>query len=298
VFLLASAQDNSFALREVPLAGVFAYPVADPLLENVALVDVGTGRALAGYFITQAAQSTGETGAEAGSIDDMFAGASDTKAPDSEGITFESVSHALEQSGGAPEEDPRTWNFLLIRTPRPEVDGPILTQALVTASAPVQVRDWRETAGGNARIVWFIQVLFNIGLVFITVVAGLIVMNSMSLAVAERTREIGTMRSLGAGREWVGRLISWETLLLVAGAGSAGVALGGLLVVLTGALGGISVTNPFLAGLLGTEQYVPPLSGPLMLEHVGLSLLLGAAATILPARKALRVTPLQAMARE
>lgn len=297
-FLLASAQDNSFALREAPLVGVFSYPAYDPLLENVALVDVGTGRALAGYFITQAPADGAEPTVTASSVDDLFNDAADTKAPTTGGISFEKVTKDLAANGNAPVADPKTWNFLLIRTPQPMANSVALGAALKSAAAPVQVRDWRDTAGGSAKIVWFLQLLFNLGLVFISVVAGLIVMNSMSLAVAERTREIGTMRSLGAGRAWVAQLVSWETVILVTGAGLAGV-LGGSLVVLTVSWsGGIAVTNSFLITLLGTEKYHPTLSVPLMLEHGFLSLALGAFATILPIQKALKVTPLQAMARE
>jgi hypothetical protein len=296
-FLLASAQDNSFALREAPLAGVFSYPVYDPLLENVALVDVGTGRALAGYFITQADVGRADE-TMTGSVDDLFAGAADTKAPTTGGITFEKVTQALAAGGGAPIQDPKTWNFLLIRTPHPKKASVTLAEALKTASSPLQVRDWRETAGGNAKIVWFIQMLFNVGLIFISLVAGLIVMNSMSLAVAERTQEIGTMRSLGAPRGWVARLVSFETVLLVGGAGVAGVLFGVLVVVGVDAFGGVPIANPFLATLLGTNCYSPSLSWFLMLEHIGLSFFLGVFATVLPVKKALKVTPLQAMVRE
>jgi len=298
MFLLASAQDNSFALREAPLAGVYDYPAYDPLLENVALVDVGTGRALAGYFITQAAESGTESSVTTASVDDLFAGAADSQAPTTEGISFEKVTEALAVGGKAPEQDPKTWNFLLIRTAQPVAGAIALGEALKTAAAPVQIRDWRDTAGGNAKTVWFIQMLFNVGLIFISLVAGLIVMNSMSLAVAERTREIGTMRSLGAGRAWVARLVSWETIVLVTGAGTVGVLIGAVLIGLTGWVGGLQIDNPFLASLLGTSRYSPTLSIALMLEHVLLSLVLGAAATILPVRKTLKVTPLQAMARE
>jgi len=294
--LLTAAQDGSFALRDAPLAGVFRYPVYDPVLENVCLLDVGTGRALAGYYITAAAPAAESS--VAGSVDDLFAGASDTRAPTDEGISFESVTREVETSGTAPVEDPHTWNFLLIRPPRGVAAEAALQTALRTASSPVEVRDWRDTAGGNAKTVSFLQLLFNVGLVFVSLVAGMIVMNSMSLAVAERTREIGTMRSLGAGRGWVAQLISFETIILVTGSGLVGVAVGASLLYVTTILGGVEVTNPYLSSLLGTTTYRPQVSGALMVEHVVLSLVLGALATILPARKALSVTPLQAMARE
>ncbi len=297
-FLLASAQDNSFELREVPLAGVFSYPVYDPLLENVALVDVGTGRALSGYFVTQSVAGPTADAVTPDKVDDLFAGASDTKAPTTGGINFEKVSKSLETQTKTPLQDPKTWNFLLIRTPNGAQAASELSEALKSASSPLQIRDWRDTAGGNAKVVWFIQMLFNIGVVFISLVAGLIVMNSMSLAVAERTREIGTMRSLGASRSTVARLVSYETVILVGGAGLVGVSLGALAVGLVGLKGGVAISNPFLATLLGTNRYSPSLSWSLMLGHIGLSFLLGAFATILPITKVLKVTPLQAMARE
>ena len=297
-FLLAAAQDDSFALREAPLAGVFAYPAYDPVLENIALVDVGTGRALAGYFITQSTGQGSEASVTASSVDDLFADAKDTKASDTDGISFEKVTQSMAGDTQAPTADPKTWNFLLIRVAHPVAAAVVLGEALKHSAAPLQIRDWRDTAGGNAKIVWFIQLIFNLGLIFISLVAGLVVMNSMSLAVAERTREIGTMRSLGAGRGWVGRLVSWETVLLVTGAGAAGVVFGALVVAIVGWVGGVPIENPFLAALLGTNRYSPELSVSLMAEHVLLSLVLGAIATVIPVRKALKVSPLQAMARD
>lgn len=295
--LLASPQEGSFALKEVPLVGVFQYPVSDPVLENVALVDVGTGRALAGYFITQASNQSDQS-VSVDSVNDLFADAEDTAAPDAVGISFAKVAESLEEVSEQPVQDPKTWNFLLIQTNRPDHAALELRAALKSAAAPLQVRDWRETAGGNAKIVGFIQLLFNVGLVFISVVAGLIVMNSMSLAIAERTREIGTMRSLGAGREWLGKLVSLESVILVTGSGILGVFAAVVLILGVGFAGGIAVSNPFLASLLGTARYVPTLSLVLMLEHLLLALGLGVFATILPVFKALRVTPLQAMVRE
>lgn len=295
--LLASPQEGSFALKEVPLVGVFQYPVSDPVLENVALIDVGTGRALAGYFVTQATSASDQS-VSVDSVDDLFADAADTAAPDTAGISFDKVTESLEEVSAQPIQDPKTWNFLLIQTSQPSQAAAALQTALESAAAPLQVRDWRDTAGGNAKIVGFIQLLFNLGLIFISVVAGLIVMNSMSLAIAERTREIGTMRSLGASREWVGKLVSLESIILVAGSGIFGVLAAVVLIWGLGLGGGLAVSNPFLASLLGTSRYTPSLSLLLMFEHLLLALALGVFATILPVFKALRVTPLQAMVRE
>ncbi|MFW5696121.1 MAG: hypothetical protein ACOCYB_13195, partial [Alkalispirochaeta sp.] len=47
--VITTRTGRSFTIREVPVTGVFVYPVDDALLDTVALVDVETARALAGY---------------------------------------------------------------------------------------------------------------------------------------------------------------------------------------------------------------------------------------------------------
>lgn len=46
---LTVAYDNTFTIREVPITGVYRYPVRDQVLDRVMLVDVQTARALNGY---------------------------------------------------------------------------------------------------------------------------------------------------------------------------------------------------------------------------------------------------------
>src|SRR6185369_6072932 len=117
----------------------------------------------------------------------------------------------------------------------------------------VQVRGWRDTVGGNALIVWLLQVLFNVGLFFVTSAAALVGINGLALSVAERTQELGTLRAMGATRGRVAGLVTVESLFLVAGAGLVGVAIG------TGAVAwlgetGIALPTPYLQALFGAAM--------------------------------------------
>lgn len=300
-FLLSAAVENSFVLREVAFAGVFAYPVSDPLLDNVILIDAPTGRQLNAYYVSSAKAETPEqTSLTSGNVDDMFSEARDTVVDKSQSLSLQDVHQEIRTQSDAPVADPGTWNFILMRgkDSGAHLVGMQTDAAFGAAGLEVQVRDWRDTAGGNAKIVWFLQFFFNLGLIFISLVACLIVMNSLSLSVAERVKEIGTLRALGAQKSKVASLIGFETVILVTGAGILGVMGGAFVMTLTAKLGGVPLTNPLIASLFGTTRYLPHVSMALMAEHFALSLILGFMSMGLPIRKALNIAPIQAMARE
>lgn len=300
-FLFAAVLDSSFVLRELPFEGVYAYPVSDQLLDRVVLIDDDTARALNGYYGSSAEVPQGEEDLiSKDSLDDLFATSEDLLTEPTDGISLEQVSDELKTSAGPASVDQSSWNFLLVRGGQAATRA---TQAKVQAALTrddlmVQVRDWRDSAGGNARVVWFLQWMFNVGLIFISLVASLIVMNSLSLSVVERTREIGTMRALGAERGLVGRLIGYETVILVAGAGLVGIVLGVVVLGIASSLGGIPIDNPLLAALFGSNLYKPRVQVNLVLIHAGLGVALGLVSMILPILKATKVAPVQAMARE
>src|SRR6056297_1535695 len=78
--LLAAGLGRSFTLREVPLTGVFSYPVQDEMLNSVVLVDAGTARALNGYLYggEEIKYSEDEQEALESDFDSLFGGEEDT----------------------------------------------------------------------------------------------------------------------------------------------------------------------------------------------------------------------------
>jgi putative ABC transport system permease protein len=119
------------------------------------------------------------------------------------------------------------------------------------------------------------------------VVGAFIIFNTFSITVAQRTREFGLLRTLGASRRQIMRSVVFEGLLL--GAGGA----------LVGLLGGIALA-PALDQLFKAFGADLPDSGTVLeTRTVVVSLLVGIGVTVLaglnPALRATRVPPLAAM---
>jgi putative ABC transport system permease protein len=295
---LSFAINTSFVTRQVAVAGIYEYPASDELLERIVLTDPDTARALDGYLYGQAEVNLDDKSKSllSSGLDDLFSGTDSSAEQGKGGLSPEEL---LKQVGNKPAAPVKgsiegAWNFLVIQS------GPgntIETLKNAFAGQPVQVRDWRETAGGNAQIAWFLRVIFNLGLLFIAVVSCLILVNSLSLSILERTKEIGTMRALGAERSFVGGLIAWETVLVVVGMGAVGIFAGALAVV------GISaahfkLTNVYFASLFGSGRLHLSLSWHAVAEHLALTLGLGLVSVIVPVRRAVSIQPVKAIARE
>jgi putative ABC transport system permease protein len=116
------------------------------------------------------------------------------------------------------------------------------------------------------------------------------VSNTILMAVTERTREIGVLRAVGASRETIFSLIWAETLVLCAVGGVAGLIL---------ALGGASAFEAWLRARLPfapQDTLVRPEAG-VLLFCIGVSLVLGTVAALLPAWRAARLSPVEAIHR-
>ncbi len=112
------------------------------------------------------------------------------------------------------------------------------------------------------------------------VVGGVGILTILTIAVAERTGEIGLLRAIGATQRAVLLLFLGEAALLAAVGGVAGLALGwGIAGILAFALPALPVHTPWLYAVLA--------------EVVAVSV--GLAAGVLPARRAAALDPLEAL---
>jgi len=114
------------------------------------------------------------------------------------------------------------------------------------------------------------------------VVAGILIMNVMLMAVAQRTAEIGLCKALGASQLQIMLLLVTEALLLSA--------IGGLLGLLLGFIG-----SKVIVQFYPTLQTTPPLWA--IAAAMGTALCTGFVFSLLPARRAARLDPIQALAR-
>lgn len=145
-------------------------------------------------------------------------------------------------------------------------------------------------------MMWTLQALGGLSFVLMVILIAIVVtgiMNTMWIAIRERTREIGTLRAIGMQRGSVVRMFLWESFLL------------GLLGAVLGA-----VLGQIVSSLLNSAQIHVPLSVQLFLMSDTLTLkvlpsaLVGAvllisivtgAAAVYPALRASRLKPADAM---
>ena len=145
-----------------------------------------------------------------------------------------------------------------------------------------------EDAGGDLMeaisfITTFLLIFAGISLV----VGSFLIVNTFSVLVAQRTRELALLRAVGASRGQVNRSVLLEAALLGVIGASVGLAVGLLL-----AMGIRALMATFGLDLAGQELVFAP-------RTVVVSLLVGTLVTVLaaalPARRAGRVAPVEAM---
>ena len=145
-------------------------------------------------------------------------------------------------------------------------------------------------------MMWTLQALNGLSFVLMVILVAIVVtgiMNTMWIAIRERTREIGTLRAIGMQRGSVVRMFLWESFAL------------GVLGSVSGALVGLGI-----AALLNASRIHVPLSVQLFLmsDTLRLAVLPGAlagavlliavvtgAAALYPAFRASRLKPVDAM---
>ena len=125
----------------------------------------------------------------------------------------------------------------------------------------------------------FIKIVVGISMV----IGFMVIFQSMYTAVMERTREIGILKSMGASRTYILRVILRETLLL---------AVGGIVL-------GIGISYLAKFALVHRFHLVPMLlTGDWVLRATAIALLGALLGAIYPAIKAARKDPIEALAYE
>ncbi len=177
------------------------------------------------------------------------------------------------------------------------------SQAAVQAAADaaglkLKVVDWETASGMVGQFVLLLRGILVFALVVFFGVALVIINNAMVMAALQRVKEVGTMRAIGAQRRFVVAMLLVEIVAVSLVFGVAGAALGGGVVAIIRAAGGIPATTDLLFFLF---------SGPALLPHLGVasvaaSLILvvavAIASALYPALIAMRVTPVEAMSME
>jgi len=159
----------------------------------------------------------------------------------------------------------------------------------VTSALSVQ----QSVSSVTSTITYFLAGIAGISLL----VGGIGIANTMFMSVIERTRQIGVLKSLGTTNNEVMKLFLTESGLLGLIGGVIGVLLGVVLSILISFFGGGSGLGLFRgagarAGAGGLETVISP---EVLLLAIGFSVFIGAISGLLPARRASKLEPVEAL---
>ncbi len=160
-----------------------------------------------------------------------------------------------------------------------------LAEDLAAQGLKLDIKTWNELSTFYTKVKQMFDVIFLVTFLIVFTIVVMSVVNTVSMAIMERTREIGTLRALGFKRRGIVGLFATESMLL----GVFGSLLGTLLTLLIWF--GVVLLEPTwvppqITRRVPLEIYLVP---DYMLYSVLLLIVLSLAAASLPARKAARM---------
>ena len=161
----------------------------------------------------------------------------------------------------------------------------------------MDARDWRELNPALAMMEAFADMWGFIMLVIFMLALSFGIINTMLMSVLERTRELGMLGAIGMGKGKIFQMIMLETVFLTFLGSIIGIILGiGVLLPLmkTGIDLSIFIEDQFEDW--GFSSFVNPvLTAKMLVETIVLVVLAGLLSALYPARKALKLKPLDAI---
>ena len=299
--LLTSGGSVGFKIREVPLVGIFNYANPSQFMNEIVIIDPQTVRAL--NSVQVAGSSNVELSEDAlllltldmdNIFDEIFTTPEKT---DEAGFSADILQNYLLET--RTDDDFSVtggdWNFIILRLREGESSSAFIS-SINKEIEPYGVTavDWRIAAGISAILLLLIQSLFNAG-IFLVCVAGVITaINILLISVFRRTREIGTLRAIGASDSCIRSLILQENFVIAVIAGAAGIFGGFLFIHWINALA-VQIPNDLLVSLLGgpvlTLEFIPNVA----VASFALAVVLGLAASIYPMEATVRIEPMAAL---
>lgn len=302
------AEGLSVRIRSAPVTAVYSYPVENRIFDDIIVISPQTVREL---FEINSMYSAEDLVLDKGTqellsdydLDSLFDESDDnlddficyeTVDADEECFAEDSFNDAAVISENSADT---TWNFIICKLDQEaSVKKTIkkMNRFFKKSGWNVEAVGWRNAAGNLAMYLYFLRLIFNIG-IFIVLFAGFIIINNtLVINILDRTQEIGTMRAIGTSKLFVSLQCMSETFILAVAAGIIGMILGCIFSRVVLALH-ITFSNTFLIQLFGGNTLVTVIKASSLLKCFGVSLILGMVAWIYPVHTALNTSPVVAM---
>ena len=317
------ADGPNYRIRAAKVSAVFEYEIYNEIFGRFVIADPITVRSLLGitevfsadsYDLSDDAVNMFSENNGFSDLDDLFDEAFDFD----EGLItqdFEEINQEFDENENLENIEPfvseddsilqnsidttesTTWNYIIVRLK----DGKNTKRVIRKVSRlfrkngwPVQVADWRHAAGSTALYLFWMRKIFNIGIVIVLAAGFIIVNNSLVINILDRTREIGTLRAIGAKKRFISLQCMTENLILTLTSGVLGVIAGNICTHFINKAH-IVLHNSFLVQLFGSDAIKVYVTSGNVLKLFILVIALALLGWIYPVINALKVSPVDAI---
>ncbi len=175
-------------------------------------------------------------------------------------------------------------------------DVDIVKEKLSGLSAGNSVRTWKELAPDAAMMNDFILVYYFIfiGIIMLALAFGII--NTMLMAVLERTKELGMLMAIGMNHRRIFKMIMLETIFLTTVGALAGMIAGWAITEILGKTGiHFSGWGEGFEAIGFAARVFPIITPEFFMLIIAMVIVTAIVSSLLPARKALKLNPVEAL---
>ncbi len=171
-----------------------------------------------------------------------------------------------------------------------------ITPVIREALPDYEVMNWKEIQPDLAMMTDFMNQIYSVFMVLILAALAFGIVNTMLMAVLERTRELGMLAAIGMNRLKIFIMIMLESVFLSIVGGFAGMALSEVVIAITGRTGINLVKYSEGMEALGYSAHLfPTIDTEFFVTTTILIVLTGILSSVYPARKALKLNPVEAI---
>ena len=299
----------NYKIRAADVTAVFEYEIYNEIFGRFVIADPITIRSLLGinevfstdsYDLSEEATNLFSENNDFSDFDDLFADASDFD----QALIQEETAPSAEEESLLPDSAPAqtlsestSWNYVLVRLKEGQNTKRVMrkvSRLFRKNGWPVQGADWRHAAGSTALYLFWMRKIFNIGIIIVLTAGFIIVNNTLVINILDRTREIGTLRAIGAKKRFISLQCMTENLIMTITSGILGVIAGNICTHFINKAH-IVLHNSFLVQLFGAEAISVHVTGGNILKLFILVLALALLGWIYPVINALKVSPVDAI---